>query len=201
MSTHSKKKKKKKEKYHFFLARLNNIHGELLYYPRRRCWRRCPKMLKFFVKVFKTLLFPYLITELIHFWFDEYFAHCKSYSHFFSKNTCELDIILIRTVNILTTNKLVKLTMLWTAGPRTAPQMSFCCCQRHKRPIMMWLKYSRLSLSRLRLSRITAYLEVKIGSQFLHENLTTGNKLLWKRGEIAPKEQFLLFSTIFSIYL
>ena len=24
--------------------------------------------------------------------------------------------------------------------------------------------------------------------------------MLWKRGEIAPKEQFLLFSTIFSIY-
>ena len=26
-------------------------------------------------------------------------------------------------------------------------------------------------------------------------------KILWKRGEIAPEEQFLLFSTIFSIYL
>ena len=24
---------------------------------------------------------------------------------------------------------------------------------------------------------------------------------MWKRGEIAPKEQFLLFSTIFSVYL
>ena len=34
-----------------------------------------------------------------------------------------------------------------------------------------------------------------------HEHLTTGKKILWKRGEIAPKEQFLLFSTIFSIYL
>ena len=31
------------------------------------------------------------------------------YSHFFSKNTCELDIVLTRTVNILTTNELVKL--------------------------------------------------------------------------------------------
>ena len=30
----------------------------------------------------------------------------------FSKNTYELDIVLIRAVNILTTNKLVKLTML-----------------------------------------------------------------------------------------
>ena len=60
--------------------------------------------------------------------------------------------------------------------------------------------YSRPSLFRPRLSRITAYLEVKIWSLFKHENLTTGNKILWKRGEIAPKEQFLLFSTIFSIY-
>ena len=34
---------------------------------------------------------------------------------------------------------------------------------------------------------------MKIWSQILHENLTTGNKILWKRGEIAPKEQFLLF--------
>ena len=37
---------------------------------------------------------------------------------FFSKNTCELDIVLTRTVNILTTNELVKLKMLWTTGPR-----------------------------------------------------------------------------------
>ena len=36
--------------------------------------------------------------------------------------------------------------------------------------------YSWLSLSRLRLSRITAYLEVKIWSLRKHENLTTGIK-------------------------
>ena len=36
---------------------------------------------------------------------------------------------------------------------------------------------------------------------FKHENLITDNKILWKRGEIAPEEQLLLFSTIFSIYL
>ena len=42
----------------------------------------------------------------------------KSYSHFFSKNTCELDIVLTRTVNILTTNELVKLSTLCTTGPR-----------------------------------------------------------------------------------
>ena len=34
---------------------------------------------------------------------------CKCYSHFFSKYTCELDRVLTRTVNILTTNELVKL--------------------------------------------------------------------------------------------
>ena len=61
--------------------------------------------------------------------------------------------------------------------------------------------YSRLSLSRLRLSRITAYLEEKIYSLFKHGNLTSANKLLWIRGEIAPQEQFLPFSTIFSIYI
>ena len=31
--------------------------------------------------------------------------------------------------------------------------------------------------------------------------MTTGNKIMWKRGEIAPKEQFLLFSTLFNIYI
>ena len=47
------------------------------------------------------------------------FCICKSYSHFLSKHTCELDIVLTRTSNILTTNELVKLTMLWTTGPST----------------------------------------------------------------------------------
>ena len=61
-------------------------------------------------------------------------------------------------------------------------------------------KYSRLSLSRLPLSRTTAYLEEKIWSLFKHRNLTSGNKILWIRGEIAPQEQFLPFPTIFSIY-
>ena len=46
-----------------------------------------------------------------------------------------------------------------------------------------------------------AYLEAIIWSMLKHENLTIGNKILWERGEIAPKEQFLLFSTILSIYL
>ena len=33
------------------------------------------------------------------------------------KNTCELDIVLSRTVHILSTNALIKLTMPWTTGP------------------------------------------------------------------------------------
>ena len=37
---------------------------------------------------------------------------------FFSKNTYELDILITRTVNILTTNELVKLMKLWTNGHR-----------------------------------------------------------------------------------
>ena len=45
------------------------------------------------------------------------FAFAKATHIFFSKNICELDIVLTRTFNILTTNKLVKLTMLWTTGP------------------------------------------------------------------------------------
>ena len=69
-------------------------------------------------------------------------------------------------------------------------------------PLVLWFilssngQYSRLLLSRPRLSRIIAYLEVKIWSLFKHENLTTGNKILWKRGEIAP-----LFHNIFNIFL
>ena len=38
------------------------------------------------------------------------FCICKGYSHLFSKDNCELDIVLTRSVNILTTNELVGLT-------------------------------------------------------------------------------------------
>ena len=31
--------------------------------------------------------------------------------------------------------------------------------------------------------------------------MSTGNKIMWKRGDIAPKEQFFLFSTLFYIYI
>ena len=38
--------------------------------------------------------------------------------HIFSEITYELDIVLTRTFNILTTNELIKQTMFWTTGPR-----------------------------------------------------------------------------------
>ena len=54
------------------------------------------------------------------------FCICKSCSHFFSKITCELSIVLSRTVKISTTNKLIKLTMLWKTGPWL---LAGCTCQ------------------------------------------------------------------------
>ena len=44
----------------------------------------------------------------------------------FAEKMCKLDIILTRTVNISTPNKLIKLTMLWTAGPWRKIQLWFC---------------------------------------------------------------------------
>ena len=41
------------------------------------------------------------------------------------------------------------------------------------------------------------YLEEKIWSLFYHRNLKSGYKILWKRGEIAPGEQFLPFPQYF----
>ena len=43
------------------------------------------------------------------------FAFAKATHIVSAKNNCELDIVLTRTVNILTTNELGKLTMLWWA--------------------------------------------------------------------------------------
>ena len=43
---------------------------------------------------------------------------CESYSYFFSKNIRILYIESSKTVNEMTLNELVKLTTLWTTGPR-----------------------------------------------------------------------------------
>ena len=47
----------------------------------------------------------------------------------------------------------------------------------------------------------TSILEEKIWSLFKHRNLTSGNKILWLRKEVAPQEQFLPFPTLFSIHI
>ena len=58
---------------------------------------------------------------------------CEQFLDFFSsKNICELDIVLIRTVNILTTNELDKLTMLWTPWPWSISVKTFTCAFNEK---------------------------------------------------------------------
>ena len=51
-----------------FLARLNNIQEELLYYR----WRLCPQMIKFCVKVFRTSMFPNPMMYLVHVWCNQF---------------------------------------------------------------------------------------------------------------------------------
>ena len=58
-------------------------------------------------------------------------------------------------------------------------------------------QYSWLSLSRTRLSRITAYLEVKIWSLPKHENLTTGKKYCGKEEKLLPRSNFSSFPQYF----
>ena len=61
-------------------------------------------------------------------------SECKSYSHFFSKNT-RIRILYIesaKTVNEMTLNELVKLTTLWTTGPwfRISNRQLLSICDR-----------------------------------------------------------------------
>ena len=53
-------------------ARLNKVHGELLYYPRHQRWRRRPQI--FYVKVFRTSLFPNPLMDLVYIWYDGYWS-------------------------------------------------------------------------------------------------------------------------------
>ena len=57
--------------------------------------------------------------------------------------------------------------------------------------------YSWLSLSRPRLSRITAYLEVKILSRLKHENLTTGKKYCGKEEKLLSFPQYFQYISNF----
>ena len=69
-----------------------------------------------------------------------------------------------------------------------------CFVEHRDLTIHHTVKYSWLSLSRPRLSRITAYLEVEIWSLHKHENLTTGKK------KYCGKEENLLLRSNFSSF-
>ena len=79
------------------------------------------------------------------------------------------------------------------------------CDRAHHSPVcgflVLWLQiaieYSWLSLSQPRLSRITAYLKVKIWSLPKHENLTTGNKYYGKEEKLLLKSNFSSFPQYF----
>ena len=61
----------------------------------------------------------------------------------------------------------------------------------------MRINYSWLSLSRTRLSRITAYLEVKILSLPKHDNLTTSKKYCGKEEKLLLRSNFSSFPQYF----
>ena len=62
--------------------------------------------------------------------------------------------------------------------------------------------YSRLVISTSLISNNRLSRSEIVVPVFIHGNLRTGNKILWKRGEIAPQEQFLLFfHNIFNMFL
>ena len=101
-------------------------------------WPSCLKLTMSLVKsIVKTLTIKYGIYANI---FAEKkwvaFALAKATHNCFSKkNICELDIVLTRTVIILTTNELVKLTTFWTSEPR------FLTTEKHQWLKHWWLVY------------------------------------------------------------
>ena len=62
---------------------------------------------------------------------------------------------------------------------------------------LLYIKYSGLSVSRPRLSRITAYLEVKILSLPKHENLPTSKKYCGKEERLLLRSNFSSFPQYF----
>ena len=127
-------------------------------------------------------------------------------THIFSvKNIRILYIESTKTVNEMTLNELVKLTTLWTTGPWTI-SLNFSLIQLcfydyfllgFYSSLVLFLMYSWLSLSRPRLSRITAYLEVKIWSLPIHENLTTDGKYCRKEEKLLLRSNFSSFPQYF----
>ena len=77
---------------------------------------------------------------------------------------------------------------------------SYCESERKDRPgdkHVIIIIYSWLSLSRPRLSRITAYLEAKIWSLPIHENLTTDGKYCRKEEKLLLRSNFSSFPQYF----
>ena len=77
-------------------------------------------VVNYMLRIVKTLIIKYGKYTIS--FAEKMWVNAKTTHIFFNKNTCELDIVLNRTVNILTTNELVKLTMLWTTGPKAIVQ-------------------------------------------------------------------------------
>ena len=72
-------------------------------------------------------------------------------------------------------------------------------CSKHSLwVVLQLLKWVMMGSKLYRFVFVTAYLEVKIWSLPKHENLTTDKKYCGKEEKLLLKEQFLLFSTIFS---
>ena len=93
---------------------------------------------------------------------------------------CWLLKCLLNTTNVNTKQSLTRV-MISSYFIRKAKIKIYLCIRTVSSGSFLFI-CSRLSLSRPRLSRINAYLEVKIWSP----DLPTGDKILWKRREIAP---------------
>ena len=57
--------------------------------------------------------------------FSQFFMHCKSFSQFFNKNISVFGYKVVLHLTSWPLNGLVKLTMLWTTGPRYTKVKSF----------------------------------------------------------------------------
>ena len=87
----------------------------IIFFPRKSLWQFMLKM-KYRLLTYCAQMFvnvPLKLWLLNMAYTIIFFAEKCEY-----KNTSEFDIVLTRTVNILTTDELVKITMLWTPGPR-----------------------------------------------------------------------------------
>ena len=111
---------------------------------------------------------------------------------FFSKNICELGIVLTRTVKILTTNELVKLTMLWTTGPWCFTSLStiFRLSQDDERVIMKGSVKWRFIQSWIELCSISSRIWIK-------KDIEQG-RLVWS---LELKTEFVIFYFGVHVYL